>query len=166
MNNTVKHYQNIHTDCDPDSRCKKDSNYEPSKLIIQDAKAIALYEKAIQSTVIYSNPQDYIFAMDTYYVESFNNVLNMFHDKRIAFQNEEYTGRSELAVCHWSENVNRDYTSTWSPAVFLLWHSLGFRAVFDMGRTKRNAFERNLFRQTPQPAPNPPYKLKTIDTIT
>ena len=55
--------------------------------------------------------------MGTYYVESFNNVLNIFHHKRISFGDEEYFKRSQLAVCQWNENVGRDYTSTWiSPA--------------------------------------------------
>jgi hypothetical protein len=29
--NIVDHYKNIHTSCDPSSRCKKDKNYEPSR---------------------------------------------------------------------------------------------------------------------------------------
>ena len=50
-------------------------------------------------------------AADTFYVESFNNVLNMFQDKRIAFGNPEYTRRSQLAVSHLNENVYPPFTS-------------------------------------------------------
>ena len=115
LDNILLHYQNNHINCNPLSRCRTEPNYEPSKIIVRNEKAISLFKKAIQSTVIYTNPSDYILAKDTYYVESFNNVLNMFQDKRISFQNEEYTRRSQMAVCHWAENVNIPYTSMWEP---------------------------------------------------
>ena len=37
----------------------------------------------------------------------------MFLDKRIAFTDEEYLLRSQLAVIHWNENVDRKYTSVY-----------------------------------------------------
>ena len=49
--------------------------------------------------------------MDTYYVESFNNTMNIFHDKRIYFRKLQYEMRTGLTVCHWNENVDRDFTS-------------------------------------------------------
>jgi hypothetical protein len=45
--------------------------------------------------------------------ESFNNVINIFQDKRISFSDEQYKFRSNLAVLHWNENVDRKYTSIW-----------------------------------------------------
>jgi hypothetical protein len=49
----------------------------------------------------------YALAKDTFYVESFNNVINIFQDKRISFSDEQYKFRSNLAVLHWNENVDR-----------------------------------------------------------
>jgi hypothetical protein len=31
------------------------------------------------------------------------------------FGDEQYKFRSDLAVCHWNENVDRGYTSIWKP---------------------------------------------------
>jgi hypothetical protein len=117
--NAVQHYKNNHGSCDPAARCKTSDNYEPKKLIIQDPKAELLFEKALKSTIVHHCADDFVLGMDTFYVESFNNTLNMFQDKRIAFGLEEYTRRSQLAVCHWNENVNRPHTSMWTPPVVL-----------------------------------------------
>ena len=55
-----------------------------------------------------------MLARDTSYVESFNNVMNIFQDKHIAFSNKQYMIKSHLAVLHWNENVDRTYTSVWN----------------------------------------------------
>ena len=52
-------------------------------------------------------------AADTLYVESVNNVLKMFQDKRIVLGNPEYTRRSQLAVLHSNENFDWPFTSIW-----------------------------------------------------
>lgn len=67
--------------------------------------------------IILKNPQDYRLCRDTYCVESFNNVVNVYQDKRISFSDEQYNAcaRANLAVCHWNENVDREYTSVWTP---------------------------------------------------
>ena len=70
---------------------------------------------SIVSSNLYKHPEDYVLAKDTYYVESFNNTMNIFQDKRIAFGDHTYRARSYLAVCHWNENVDREYTSVWNP---------------------------------------------------
>ena len=41
--------------------------------------------------------------------------MNIFQDKRIAFSDANYLSRSQLAVCHWNENVDRNFTSVWNP---------------------------------------------------
>ena len=58
---------------------------------------------------------DFWLGKDTYYVESFNNVLNIYQDKRIAFGDKQYNARANLAVCQWNENVDRPFTSVWNP---------------------------------------------------
>ena len=51
------------------------------------------------------------FRKDTYFVESFNNTLNVYQDKRIAFRSEQYNVRAFLGTLHWNENVSRECTS-------------------------------------------------------
>ncbi|CAC5421807.1 unnamed protein product [Mytilus coruscus] len=113
LDNIVEHYCNNHVHCHHSSRCKVDSNYEPSKIVITNGKVRKMLESAIKSSTIYKYHQDYILAKDTFYVESFNNVVNIFQDKRICFGDDQYKLRSNLAVCHWNENVDRGYTSVW-----------------------------------------------------
>jgi hypothetical protein len=111
MDNVVEHYKNNHVNCSEESRCRNDPNYEPSKQLIRDPKAEDLLRTAIKKSVVYKSPEDFVYAMDTFYVESFNNVLNIFLDKRIHFGDESYKMRTCLAICHWNENVDRDATS-------------------------------------------------------
>ena len=54
-------------------------------------------------------------ALDTYFVESFVNMRNIFHDKRISFGTKQYRMRSDLALLHWNENLDRPYSSVWFP---------------------------------------------------
>jgi hypothetical protein len=70
---------------------------------------------AILSSNIYKHPEDYVYGRDTFYVESFNNVINVYQNKRIAFRDEQYNTRNNLAVCHWNENVDREHTSVSNP---------------------------------------------------
>ena len=113
--NIVDHYKNIHTSCHENSRCRKDKNYEPSRIVITKPLAEKLLVNAILSSNIYKHPEDYIYGRDTFYVESFNNVINVYQNKRIAFGDEQYNTRNNLAVCHWNENVDREHTSVSNP---------------------------------------------------
>lgn len=114
LDNIVLHYKNVHDGCSTESRCKTDPNYEPSKRIITTFIAEKLLGDAIRRTVVYKSPGDFIYSLDTYYVESFNNVLNIFQDKRINFSDNIYSLRTDLAICHWNENVDRPFTSVWT----------------------------------------------------
>jgi hypothetical protein len=115
LDNTAKHYMNIHDNCHPSSRCKQDPNYEPSNIILENPTAEKLLTTTIKSSTVYKYAEDFVYGKDTYYVESFNNVMNIFQDKRIAFGDAQYNTRAEMAVCHWNENVDRAYTSVWNP---------------------------------------------------
>ena len=134
--NIISHYKNIHDDCHATSRCKTDPNYEPSKIIIDDPKAELLLQQALQKTLIYKHPLDFIHCMDTYFVESFNNALLQYHDKRTAGQLSEdtYKFRTQLAVLDWNEHINmRAVTST--------------RRVTDSRNPRRQAVNRVLERK-------------------
>jgi hypothetical protein len=94
------HYKNVYDQCSADSRCQVDRNYEPSKLILKSHFAEKLLVNTLHQTVVYKFPNDYTHAMDTFYVESFNNTLNMFHDENILrrrlLQNEGRTNDLSL----------------------------------------------------------------------
>ena len=111
LDNVVAHYQNNHEHCHPTSRCRSEALYELSKVVLADPVAINLLTKCIKSSAVYKRAPDFVKALDTCHVESFNNVLNVFHDKRIVFQSTQYEMRTDLTVCHWNENVDRPYTS-------------------------------------------------------
>ncbi|CAG2219249.1 unnamed protein product [Mytilus edulis] len=109
--NIVEHYKNNHEHCSELSRCKTDSNYEPTKYLIKDPKAEILLGRALMNTQVYKSPTDYVHCMDSYYVESFNNAILQYHDKRINFSKQVYILRTNLAVLDWNEHVNRQTTS-------------------------------------------------------
>ena len=115
LTNIVDHYKNNHDNCHPTSRCVVDPNYEPSRIVITEDRAADLLLNVITRSTLYKSPRDFMLAMDTYYVESFNNSMNMFQDKRISFGDLQYSVRSQLAACHWNENVDREFTSIWHP---------------------------------------------------
>lgn len=110
--NIVEHYKNKHEHCSEQSRCRTDMNYEPSKYVIKDPKAEMLLGCALMNTNVYKSPMDYVYCMDSYYVESFNNAILQYHDKRINFSKPVYIFRTNLAILDWNEHVNRPFTST------------------------------------------------------
>ncbi|KAK3083302.1 hypothetical protein FSP39_018873 [Pinctada imbricata] len=114
IDNIVEHYKDNHSSCHSTSRCKE-PKYEISRIVITDPKAEKLLKDILRNSTIYKYPGDYILAKDTFYVESFNNVVNVYQDKRISFSDSQYNARSNLSVCHWNENVDRSFTSVWNP---------------------------------------------------
>jgi hypothetical protein len=111
--NAVEHYKNVHSKCHPTSRCRKDPNYEPSRIVITEPKAEALLTNVIKSSTIYKAASDFTLGKSTSHVESFNNTMNMFHCKRTFYGDVEYDVRSKCAVLHWNENAGRSHTSIW-----------------------------------------------------
>ena len=73
--------------------------------------AIKLLRGAIVNSIIYKHADDFNLGKDTYFVESFNNTLNVYQDKRIAFGSEQYNVRAFLGTLHWNENASKEYTS-------------------------------------------------------
>ena len=54
LDNVVKHYMNIHTDCAPDSRCRKEPYYKSSRIVLIDSVAIKLLTDTIKNCDVYS----------------------------------------------------------------------------------------------------------------
>ena len=112
LDNITLHYQNQHDKCDPSSQCKSVESYFPSRIIIQDKVAVKLLENCIKKLYIYKHPEKYVNCIDTHFVESFNNVVLIYLDKRIHYGNVMYQIRIGLAILDWNNNVSRDVYST------------------------------------------------------
>lgn len=110
--NCVNHFSGDHRCCASDSQCKS-VGHVPSTLLLKDAVAIDLLTKFIRSTTVYKSAQDFVRSKDTFYVESFNNTVLMYLDKRIHYKNETYDLRQSLAVLDWNEHVGRASTSVY-----------------------------------------------------
>ena len=90
------------------------SNKRPfsfQRVVIDNPKTEFALRNAIRNSSIYKFPEDFKLGRDTFFVESFNNTLNIYEDKRIAFGSDQYQVRADLGTCHWNENVGRPYTS-------------------------------------------------------
>ena len=111
LDNIIPHYQNIHSECSEESRCRTDPNYIPSKVQLTDKVALKLLEGAIKNLQIYKSPSDYCSCIDTHYVECFNNACLIYHDKRIVYSDKEYKRRTAMAILDWNENIDREFTS-------------------------------------------------------
>ena len=109
--NSVAHFKNYHSECPEISRCKTDPHHENSNIIITSPIAEKLLTDAIMKSDLYKHADDFNLAQDTFHTESFNNTMNIFHDKRVAFGKQQYALRSHLAILHWNENVGREHTS-------------------------------------------------------
>ncbi len=88
--NIIDHYKGSHTKCSLLSRCLVDHPYIPSKVAITSEVAVASLRTYLQKTAIYKDAESYRYCMDTHYVESFNNALLQYHDKRIVFGDLTY----------------------------------------------------------------------------
>ena len=109
--NIVEHYKNNHSHCSPTSRCKTNVNYISSKLPLTDVKAEAALFAFMKRLRVYKQAERYCHCMDTHYVESFNNAVLQYVDKRISFGEDSYKLRINLAILDWNEHVGRPSTS-------------------------------------------------------
>ena len=107
----VRHYTNDNSDCPSSSRCRNDPKYKPSCLRTTDPRAEGLFQGVLCKSVLYFHAEDYVLGKDTCLVDSFNNTMNVFHDKRISWSDAQYLVESYVAVCHSNENVDREYSS-------------------------------------------------------
>ena len=86
IDNMVFHFANDHGKCHASARCQLDPNYEPSKIVITCEKAKKLFLSVLHGSTIYKNYSNFSGAMETHYVESYNNVINVFQDKAFHLQ--------------------------------------------------------------------------------
>ena len=80
-------------------------------MVITNHKAEKMLEGVIKNSAVYKSPDEFVLVRDTSYVGRFNNVMDIFQDKRISFEGKQYNARSQLAVLYWKENVDCGFTS-------------------------------------------------------
>ena len=120
LDNTVEHYCGNHLGCHQTSRCRQ-HGYIPSREIVTDPDAQRLLRQCIQKLIVYKKPEKYKYCMDTHYVESFNNVVLIYVDKRVHLKNLMYKLKLCLAILDWNDHVDRptssvrDYKSAQNP---------------------------------------------------
>ncbi len=107
----VDHYKGNHTNCFPMARCRTDVNYIPTKVPITSPAAESALRQYLKGMPAYKKSDVYKYCMDTHYVESFNNALLQYVDKRIVFGKLAYVTRINMAILDWNENVDRGFTS-------------------------------------------------------
>ena len=100
----IDHFQMRHDRCNASSVCRQ-PGYVPEFIVVTDPVAVQLQ---------YTGSHPTIFGRDTCLVESFNNVMLLYINKRVHYRNETYELRRNLAVLDWNEHVSRAYTSVWS----------------------------------------------------
>ena len=112
--NFVNHYKGKHENCFDTSRCKVEAeNYVCTKTAITCPEAEEILTNHIKGLKAYKNAEEYSNCKDTHYVESFNNALLQYQDKRIGtFSYDSYRMRTDLSILDWNEHVNRPFTST------------------------------------------------------
>ena len=105
--NLVEHYKGNHKECHPTARCQTDEHYVATKDKISDSCAEDLLTGFFKKILPYKEAENYKHCIDTHYVESFNNALLQYMDKRISFGIDTYLLRRNLAVLDWNEHVDR-----------------------------------------------------------
>ena len=89
-------------------QCNSSASYFPSRIILKDEVAFNLLQNYIKKLYIYKHPENYVNCIATHFVESFNNVVLIYLDKRIYYGNLMYQIRIGLAILDWNNNVGRD----------------------------------------------------------
>ena len=111
IDNIPEHYQGNHQKCSATSRCKTDVPFVSTKCLLTDPVAVKILVNFLHKLVPYKDADSYKSCRDTHYVESFNNALLQYHDKRICFGLEVYKFKMNLAILDWNEHIDRPSTS-------------------------------------------------------
>ena len=117
LRNSIEHYKGNHSNCFPESRCKREPLYESRRRRITDPVAENLLRTALEKSVIIRKAELFVHNMSTASVESFNNTLNVLHDKRISFGDKTYKMKTALAVGFWNEGKAKFREQVWKTHV-------------------------------------------------
>ena len=100
--NAVDHFSAEHKNCASYSRCRSDPKYEPSHTIITERAAQEMFRDAIRKTALYKEANYYYKGLTSSFAETFNNVLNVYTDKRIFMSERCYSIGTYMAIIHWN----------------------------------------------------------------
>ena len=95
---SVEYFKVNHVSCSDQSCCRTDPNYQSRRRVITDPAAEKLLLDAIKKSVIFQKSELFVHNMSTAHVESFNNSLNLLHNKRISFGNDTYKMKTAMVV--------------------------------------------------------------------
>ena len=144
LDSIVPHYMGQHHLCHADSRCRRPGPYASSHTAITDIVAQHLLEEKIRALFIYKNPKLYVSCMNTHYVESFNNTVLIYMDKRVHYHECMYKIRLGLAILDWNEHVDRPASSIgYRPRPGNPQHPQSYRVL----TRKTNAFASDLWEE-------------------
>lgn len=100
--NSIEHYKGNHDACSPVSRCKTEAGYQSRRRVIMDPEAERMLRAALTKCILVSKAEFFVHNMSSAHVESFNNTLNVLHDKRISFGMPTYKMKTAIAVGYWN----------------------------------------------------------------
>ena len=112
LDSCILHFQNNHQQCSDGSPCKV-QGYIPDFEIVRSPEAVRILQDFLHKQTVYKFAEDFVLARATYYIESYNNSVLIYLDKRIHYQNRMYEIRRDLSVMDWNEHVDRPFTSTY-----------------------------------------------------
>ena len=107
----ASHLMDDHSDCSPNSDCNLPEYEIESPISIESSQFL---RKIIEESSLYKKPQEFALNQNTSNVESFNNSVLAFLDKRVRIQEDSYTLRMNLSVLAWNENVGNANEKTYN----------------------------------------------------
>ena len=110
IDSIVCHYKGDHSQCNRESRCKKDCPYIPSKTVITSPVVEDILVKFLHKTPMYRDAENYRYCMDTHYVE-FQQQPSPVPQQAHSIWELQYKQRVALAILDWNEHVDRTATS-------------------------------------------------------
>ena len=87
----VQRYEGDHTACANGSCCRRQANYEPLLQKLQDDSQSACWLKLLTILLFIRKADLFIYNMSTAHLVSFNNPLNVVHDKPITLRHVDTT---------------------------------------------------------------------------
>ena len=102
----LRHYRDIHDKCFPTARCNVDPLYDLSRAKITDPKALAILEKTLTSTTIFTQAHKYLLFMPTSMNEAYHSRQNKFFSKRTYLSSLMYNLVIRLAILDHNKNTH------------------------------------------------------------
>jgi hypothetical protein len=83
LDNVIEHYCNNHANCHNTSRCKRDSNYEPSRIVITNGKV----KNMLAHSQVWTKLILFIPKTNSLILKNIHNIVKAFHIECVFAQN-------------------------------------------------------------------------------